>query len=450
MIVKNKFFYVVLLALLYVNCTKNDDDAPTVKQTWHSKANGYVLEQNGNDYKLYGTSIYGCTLIDDHFKSDNYANIRFDLVGDKIIASSELLTGHLVFDEISDANSACDFDSVLSTEDPLINFNYLWNVFNDYYAFFDQREVNWDDYMQLSSTVNENNLYSVFDSMITPLKDGHVSIVNGSININSNRQNLLEKINSNLSEDFIIPTTEALIGTLNERISFINANYLGSSLSSHVSGNMVWGLLNDDVGYVNLISMEGYASEIDLELTTVSELMNVIMSDVQENNINKLIIDLRFNTGGYDGVALDIASRFITDSRPVFSKKSKLGDNYTEEQVIVLDPKGSYQFEGEIVLLTSAITASAAEVFILCLKDLPNVTIVGQNTNGVFSDILTHRLPNGTFIGLSNQIYADVGGNIYEAIGIGPAVENKIPFLSTFDFSNATDSAIERGLDLLD
>ncbi len=388
-------------------------------------------------------------MIDGDLESENYAGIEFNLVDDKILATSELLTGHLVFNELTGVNAVCDFDSLLSTQDPLTNFNYFWNVFNDYYAFFDQREVNWNDYLQLSATVNEDNLYTVFESMITPLKDGHVSIFNESIDINSNRQNLLDIMNSNLSDEFAVATTDSLISLLNERISFINTNYLGDSVNSHVSGNMVWGLLNENVGYINLISMEDYASNIDLELSTVSELMNGIMLDVQDNDINKVIIDLRFNTGGYDGVALEIASRFVTDSTTVFSKKSRLGDNYTEEQVIVLDPKGNYQFEGEIVVLTSAVTASAAEIFVMCLKDLPNVTLVGQNTNGIFSDILTHRLPNGTFIGLSNQIYADMEGNIYEAVGIGPNLENKIPFLNTTDFNNTTDSGIEWGLNIL-
>ena len=54
---------------------------------------------------------------------------------------------------------------------------------------------------------------------------------------------------------------------------------------------------------------------------------------------------------------------------------------------------------------------------LLCLKDLP------YDTNGAFSTILTHVLPNGATIGLSNEIYSDARGAIFEVIGIGPETQ---------------------------
>jgi hypothetical protein len=41
--------------------------------------------------------------------------------------------------------------------------------------------------------------------------------------------------------------------------------------------------------------------------------------------VDTLIIDNRFNSGGYDGVALELASRFAPDGRKVYTKHGALG-----------------------------------------------------------------------------------------------------------------------------
>jgi carboxyl-terminal processing protease len=54
------------------------------------------------------------------------------------------------------------------------------------------------------------------------------------------------------------------------------------------------------------------------------------------------------------------------------------------------------------------------------MKPLPNVIHVGTPTRGALSDILEKRLPNGWLLGLSNEIYSDADGLVWEGIGIRP------------------------------
>ncbi len=145
-----------------------------------------------------------------------------------------------------------------------------------------------------------------------------------------------------------------------------------------------------------------------------------------------------------------MVSRFINQEPISYSKKARLGDDFTENKSFAVSPKGNFQFTDDIILLTSPYTISAAELFALCIKDLPYVTIVGENTAGAFSTILTHVLPNGAEIGLSNEIYSDAQGVVFEIIGIGPEnQENRVPFLSTSDFEQEKDSGIDRALEVL-
>jgi carboxyl-terminal processing protease len=70
--------------------------------------------------------------------------------------------------------------------------------------------------------------------------------------------------------------------------------------------------------------------------------------------------------------------------------------------------------------MTSNVTVSAAEIFTMAMRALPNVTHVGQTTRGSLSDVLTKRLPNGWTVTLSNEVYLDAAGKAWEGLGIPP------------------------------
>lgn len=75
-------------------------------------------------------------------------------------------------------------------------------------------------------------------------------------------------------------------------------------------------------------------------------------------------------------------------------------------------------FTGSIVLPTHDASFRAADVFAMLMTDLPQVTIIDEPTNGIFSYMLEMKLPNGWKYTLPNQVYysADMIG--YEGKGI--------------------------------
>lgn len=85
------------------------------------------------------------------------------------------------------------------------------------------------------------------------------------------------------------------------------------------------------------------------------------------------------------------------------------------------DDKGA-TYTKPVYLVISDITVSAAEIFVLCMKDLPRVKTIGKPTRGALSDILGKSLPNGWDFGLSNEIYLDSSGVCFEAKGIPPNI----------------------------
>jgi C-terminal processing protease CtpA/Prc len=74
------------------------------------------------------------------------------------------------------------------------------------------------------------------------------------------------------------------------------------------------------------------------------------------------------------------------------------------------------------------------------------VTRIGQNTQGVFSDVLGRRLPNGWRFGLPNERFV-TNGKSYDGPGIPPTIA--VPVFSPADLESGRDSAIEKALEVL-
>ncbi len=452
-----KKWYLCLLVLFISSCQSDDDISPPIEDAmngfWLSAEKGYIFEFTDGKDVFYNINAAGCSIRDDDFVPEDFFGLKLDLANkNELIASTDLSDSEVVFTRLLDQNPNCLPDQISATADPKVNFDHFWNIFNDYYAFFEARNIDWSQYESLRDQVTADNLYDIIEELAFLLEDGHVSIIDeeNGVQIESGDPTLLERLNANLSGDLVITNFNDLFDLGNEKLITIVTDYLGGDFEIDEKENIIWGLINDDIGYINIITMEGYGTNFNDELPALNALLDRVMNDVSTSGISKLVLDMRFNDGGYDTAALNMVSRFMDQERMLYSKKARLGDSFTENKSFSVGPRGDFQFTGDIILLTSPFTISAAELFTLCMKDLSYVTIVGENTAGAFSTILTHVLPNGSEVGLSNEIYSDAQGEVFEIVGIGPEnQENRVPFLSTLDFQEEKDSGIERALELL-
>ncbi|MFT5746120.1 MAG: carboxyl-terminal processing protease [Saprospiraceae bacterium] len=129
--------------------------------------------------------------------------------------------------------------------------------------------------------------------------------------------------------------------------------------------------LSDSLGYLRINEMT--------EKLTFWKFNKALDKAVHKfQNKQGLIIDLRFNGGGWDFIAYQLASRLIQEEVGHYERMRKKGSTkFTTKKYKKIKPKGKNQFVKPIVILTSDFTASAAEVFLLLMKDLPHVTIIG-------------------------------------------------------------------------
>jgi C-terminal processing protease CtpA/Prc len=167
-----------------------------------------------------------------------------------------------------------------------------------------------------------------------------------------------------------------------------------------------------------------YEEQISKEVAGINNIMNTIMKDLKETNY--IIIDVRFNGGGQDEVALEVLRYFNENRKQIASKKAIHNDGFTRKTPIYLEPADN-PYTKPVYLLTSQQSASATDMMALSSMELNQLKRIGSRTNGAISDALQKTLPNGWDFSLSNEIYTDNNDRFYENIGIPVDFELNYP-----------------------
>lgn len=179
----------------------------------------------------------------------------------------------------------------------------------------------------------------------------------------------------------------------------------------------VWGFAAEGIGYFSADDMIpwGYRS-LTYNVKRTRRIMDKVNADLE--GANGIIVDIRWNDGGWDALALEIASYFTNKHQKAFTKQVRDGDGFSDPQDIWLPDNSAKGFGGPVALLCGNDTLSAPEIFALAMYAMPNVTSIGMKTCGALSDELFLRMPNGWKASLSNELYTAVAGSVFEGSGI--------------------------------
>jgi hypothetical protein len=325
---------------------------------------------------------------------------------------------------------------------PVKSYEKLWSTFDKHYANFDLKGIDWDSINQVyAPLITDSTATEVwFDSMcnmVQTLNDGHVYL-SGKVNG--------EKVECGPPYDFFFQREFSDEGAFKSFVEVVHNTLLTNEFDSltvlpYTRNSSLRYSTSQDYGYLRISGMaEG------ITLGRLNRSMKEIMSAISDKK--GLIIDLRLNGGGWDVTSYKFAGRFI-DKKTVghYKETRKKGkSSFKAKNTWTLKPKGPVQYTKPIVILTSDFTASAAEIFLLAMQQFPYVKVVGEPSEGIFSDMYGFRLPNGFKASLSNQRYYDVDGINFEGKGI-PVDEYVIH--SKDDLKTGVDPLITSALGLL-
>jgi carboxyl-terminal processing protease len=198
------------------------------------------------------------------------------------------------------------------------------------------------------------------------------------------------------------------------------------------------------------------SSHHGVAVMTFDSFTEQVLKQLQDSLVGKsrhkraLILDLRNNGGGDTEVMSAIASIFLPPG-------TRLGSFLDREGRISLEPRTAAEtalnardirpYDGDLVLLTSRRTASAAEIFVSALRRAHRAKQVGEKTCGcVLAIRSTHSLPDGGALDVSELDYRTPQGLRLEGRGIVPEIE--VP-LSVADLRAGRDKALEMALENL-
>lgn len=133
------------------------------------------------------------------------------------------------------------------------------------------------------------------------------------------------------------------------------------------------GLINIPSFYLDTDAKQ--RGERDFKSTTRD--VRKLISQLEKQNIDSLLIDLRRNGGGSLDEAIELTGLFI-DRGPVVQIRSGRGRVWVER-----DPDPSQVYKGPLVVLTSKFSASASEIFAGAIQDYGRGLVVGaESTHG--------------------------------------------------------------------
>ncbi len=217
--------------------------------------------------------------------------------------------------------------------------------------------------------------------------------VNGNDVENVSKEELAKMINENSDGANIV------VARNNEELEFNNIK--SETLNSP---SITYNIIEDGIAYM----------KISIFSNTLSQQINFAITELNKKNMNKLIIDLRDNTGGYLEQAYESAELFLEKGKVVYSLIDK--SNKIKKVKDETDTKQSIP----IVILVNNNTASAAEIFAAALKDSYGAIIVGKTSFGKGKVQHTYSLDSGGLVKYTSSKWLRPSGQCIDNIGIVP------------------------------
>ena len=390
--------------------------APAARGVWQARGYGHVLEVEDERARMHSITVAGAWE-----QTDSEVETTWFRPGPE--GTAELR----IFPEVPGyrLESLPALPRACRVEREWTSVELFVAVMDELYPFFDERGIDWDARVaaarpRVSAGMSELELFRMCASMLENLRDGHVYL-GAEIDGDEHRADVGGKGTATRiydafhEQEAIEDQGEFVRAWVKEFRASMSERVLRGDAQQSCGDRLVWGRTHDEVGYLYVRAMEGFGGDdMGSELAAVHGGMDEVLAGLADTRA--LIVDVSMNGGGMDVVSVAIASHFADERRLGFSKYPATAPDLRYDWYVA--PSEGARYTKPVYLVINDQTASAAEIFALCMRAFPHVTTVGKPTSGGLSDILDKTLPNGWGFGLSNEVYLDHEGVCHEAHGV--------------------------------
>ena len=189
---------------------------------------------------------------------------------------------------------------------------------------------------------------------------------------------------------------------------------------------------NRNIGYIRLTI---FANNSD-------EQFEKALNNLEKQDIDGLVIDLRGNSGGHLKTAENIISLFLDSSHPIYQIKSKDG-----QKKFYSNGKETKKYK--IAVLIDSSSASASEVVTSALKEQYGATVVGENSYGKGTVQELQTLSNGEQYKLTTKTWLTSKGKGIDKKGIEPDYSITLNNEYLENPSDENDNQLQKALEVI-
>jgi len=442
--------------------------AESLDGVWKTEGYGYVFEINNNTLQAFEVTTRTC--VPGFVAKSNGSSapgreatfrtsdgdvffVRSGETGDHRRLHAEGSVSDMRIDRIPSVPAVCTPPTANTPPD---NFEVFTRTWAENYISFDLKHTNWEQIVaenrnKVTPNTSPSELFNILSAMIKPFGDAHTGLDAPRLKRNFHG---------------IRPGTDRVeidtVGTadddkfrdrgMSKLFAVTDRGYVRDRpLRRFCNDQLQYGHLDRSTGYLRIVSFGGYSKQRGFApgMEALQAALDQIFSDPA---LRALVIDVRINFGGDDPYGIEIASRLATTEYLGYTKRARADtldrNKWTAADASMVRPSSRPGFRGPVVELIGPFTISAGETFTQALMGrTPHVTRIGENTQGVFSDVLDRRLPNRWNFGLPNEVYLTAEGKAFDGVGIAPDIT--VPVFARADITAAKDPALVKAIEIL-
>lgn len=274
-------------------------------------------------------------------------------------------------------------------------FDSFWATFDREYSYFAYKRINWDSLRTVfrpraAAATSQSELVAILREMVAPLRDIHVKF-----------------------------TTPGGV----QQMTYVPSAVVNwdRALWERVTGACHLTQVKPNLGYC---TMAGVAYVV-VGSWNSSQFSAADLDAVVDRFLDSpaMIIDVRANGGGSDALAFTLAGRFATQSTVIGYIRFRDGprhDDFSSETARRIRPRGARQFTRPVLVLSGRGVFSSNESFVSAMRELPNVTVIGDTTGGGTGNPGQHELGDGWRYSVSRWIEWTADRRVIEWNGIPP------------------------------
>lgn len=289
----------------------------------------------------------------------------------------------------------------VNPKDPVLNFEHAWKTLDRNYGQFRVKNVDWDAIYRvyrprISAATTDQELWDILLAMMGHLNDAHLCLADGKRRVSGTDYEGRARVSQSFSLDLV------------------KSGYLKGKFTEALGGSFISGWLAEGVAYL-------YIGDLKDGLEPITKTIDAVLAEFAKARV--MIVDVRNNPGGTGRAVQIVAGRFADRRRHFSTSRTRYGlkhDDLWPEEFLTIAPAGPLQFTGPTVLLTDRVSASAAEGFTMAMRVLPQVTVVGDTTEGALSAQFPEKMPNGWTLWVAFKEVRDHDGVCWDGVGIPP------------------------------